>query len=277
MAARASIRLIVNADDYGYYPCISRGILDAAKAGKVNATGILATSPDLTAQLAWLDTVAALEAGVHLTLTHGQPLTAELAARFESRGGRFPNAYSMSLLLLSKQIGIRLIRNEWQAQIEACGGRKLMFLNSHEHIHMLPELFTLTLELAKDYQIPYVRFCRPDRLWPITGASLFRNTAMQCLAAANRFRQPVSTPVFLGLSASCNLNITYLNQVFARLKPGSCYELMCHPGYFSSTEITDFRLIEYHHWQQELGLLLSNELEDLYSKYGIYLSGYNEP
>ena len=32
--------LIVNADDYGYHDCVSKGILSAARQGIVTATGI---------------------------------------------------------------------------------------------------------------------------------------------------------------------------------------------------------------------------------------------
>ena len=52
--AKATIDLIINADDYGYYPCVSKGILEAAKAGALTATGILANSSDLATQLQWL-------------------------------------------------------------------------------------------------------------------------------------------------------------------------------------------------------------------------------
>ncbi len=62
----APIQLIINADDYGYFPCVSRGIIEAAQAGALTATGILANHPDLSTQLDWLDSVPHLDVGVHL-------------------------------------------------------------------------------------------------------------------------------------------------------------------------------------------------------------------
>ena len=38
------LQLIVNADDYGYFPEVSRGIREVAAAGAVTATGILAVA-----------------------------------------------------------------------------------------------------------------------------------------------------------------------------------------------------------------------------------------
>jgi predicted glycoside hydrolase/deacetylase ChbG (UPF0249 family) len=74
MTAREPIHLIINADDYGYFPCISQGILDAVSSGAITATGIMANSPDLKTQLEWLDSVEGLDLGVHLNLTFRRPL-----------------------------------------------------------------------------------------------------------------------------------------------------------------------------------------------------------
>lgn len=51
MKAAAPVRLIINADDYGYFTCVNRGILAAAKAGAITATGVLANSPGMPEQL----------------------------------------------------------------------------------------------------------------------------------------------------------------------------------------------------------------------------------
>ena len=40
-----SKQLIVNADDFGYFPCVSRGIIEAARAGVITATSVLANRP----------------------------------------------------------------------------------------------------------------------------------------------------------------------------------------------------------------------------------------
>lgn len=272
--ARRPIHLIVNADDYGYFPGISKGILDAAASGRVCATGILPNSPDLKTQLEWLDAMDGLDLGVHLNLTSRHPLTAVMAEKLSHWEGCFPGASMMSLLILKGQISISDVRAEWRAQIEACQGRKLKFLNSHEHIHMLPVLFPLTLELAQEYQIPNVRLTKADWLLPLGFSQIIRNTLMQAMQAINQCRFKVSVPIFLGLSQSGKLSLAFLAEVFSRLEPGNTYELMCHPGYFDSAEITDRKLIAYHHWEDELALLQSRKLQDLYEKFTISLSHF---
>ncbi len=274
MMVKEPIQLIINADDYGYYPCISKGILEAARSGAVTATGILANSPDLAAQLEWLDSVDNLDVGVHLNLTFGQPLTAVMADKLARWHGGFPNAYAMSAMLMTRKISLDDVRGEWRAQIEACRGKNLRFLNSHEHIHMLPVLFPLALELARDYDIPQVRLTQAEWLAPFGVSALIRNTLMQTMQAVNQRRLKVNTPLFLGLSRSGKLDYNYLATVFAKLKPGQRYELMCHPGRFDTAEISDPRLLSYHDWEGELALLLSPEVRALYEKFGIHLSHY---
>lgn len=274
MMADAAIDLIINADDYGYYPCISKGILEAAHAGAITATGILANSPDLATQLAWLDGIDNLDLGVHLNLTYRQPLTAAMAGKLAQWQGNFPSAYAMSALLLTGKISLNDVRGEWRAQIEACRGKNLRFLNSHEHIHMLPILFPLALELAQDYGIPYLRLTQAEWRPPFGVSALIRNTLMQAMQAVNQRRLKAATPLFLGLSRSGKLDYDYLAAMFAKLKPGHSYELMCHPGRFDPAEISDPRLLSYHDWEGELALLLSPKVQALYEQYGIRLSHY---
>jgi predicted glycoside hydrolase/deacetylase ChbG (UPF0249 family) len=274
MTAREPIHLIINADDYGYFPCISKGILEAASSGILTATGILANSPDLKAQLEWLDSVEGLDLGVHLNLTFRQPLTAAMAEKLSRWDGCFPGAYWMSLMVLTGKISIQEVRTEWRAQIEACQRKNLLFLNSHEHIHMLPVLFPLVLELAQEYEIPHVRFTQAEWLAPFGVSALVRNTLMQAMQAINQPLLKVKTPIFLGLSQSGKLDFDYLETIFAKLKPGEGYELMCHPGRFDPGEISDPRLRSYHDWEGELTLLLSPKVHALYEKFGIRLSHY---
>lgn len=276
MTSREPIHLIINADDYGYYPSISQGIIDAASSGAVTATGILANSPDLKTQLGWLDSIGNLDLGVHLNLTFKQPLTAHMANKLTYWGGDFPGVYEITLMLLTGKITIQDIRQEWRAQIEACQPRKLLFLNSHEHIHMLPVLFPLTLELAQEYQIPHVRLTQAEWIIPVTASSLIRNSLMYTMHAINQPRLKQAPPILLGLSRSGKLDYAYLNEVFSTLIPGKSYELMCHPGRFDASQISDPKLMTYHDWDGELMLLQSPDVHALYEKFSICLSHYQQ-
>lgn len=275
MLKRKPIYLIVNADDYGYFPCVSQGILDIARAGRLTATGILANSPDLAPQLVSLAAIDGLDIGVHLNLTSGRPLTQTMAEKLPQWQGCFPDAYRMSMMVLTGKIGIGAVRAEWQAQIDACrAGRDLSFLNSHEHIHMLPVLFKLVLQLAEENRIASVRLTRAEWLRPFGLSAVVRNGLIQCMQTVNQMRSGIRSPWFLGLGQSGKLDIEYLAKIFSKLKPGETYELMCHPGYFDPQQISEPGLLAYHDWEKEKALLLSPELQALYENFGIRLSHY---
>lgn len=274
MTLKNPIRLIVNADDYAYFDCVSRGILEAVNSGSVTATGILANSPNIDAQLRMLDTVERLDLGIHLNLTSGKPLTAQMANKLTDFDGFFPSVYQATRLLLQNKIRVAEVRTEWRAQIDLCRNKKLVFLNSHEHIHMLPILFPLVIELAKEFQIPNIRLTKPDWYRSFTPKLLIRNSLIEIMYLLDSRISLKDSPRFLGLGTSGKLNLAYLKQIFSRLQPGQTYELMCHPGRFDSSEINDPKLTSYHEWEAELNLLQSSELKELYQQFDIHLSYY---
>jgi len=278
MTASADARpcLIVNADDYGYFRCVSKGILKAAARGVVTATGVFANTIHFGEHAAWLRDCDALDAGVHLNLTDGTPLTSELQKMLERWSGHFPRKFAMAKAILSGTIKIDAVKREWRAQIERCleHGLKLRFLNSHEHMHMLPSLFPVAKALARDYDIRHMRFPTSRLVRSSSAGSLFRGAVIKILETINRRHMDTPTAHFLGLEASGKLNMQYLQTTLPRLRAGRVYELMCHPGDFDSQEVSDPRLLRYHDWQGELRTLTSPALRELLARSGVRLVGY---
>ena len=226
-----STYLIVNADDYGYFDCVSSGILQAFSHGIVTATGILATSDHFAKHVGWLRDYDALDIGIHLNLTDGVPLTRDLRTRLPS--GQFPGKYSAALAVLSGRITKEAVKCEWRAQIERClaAGLSLKFINSHQHIHMLPPLLAVARELAREFDVAHVRFPTSGLVASTPKGALFRSAVMKILEVSNR-RSSDSAPSahFLGLEASGKLTPQWLERCIFQLRPGHVYELMCHPG-----------------------------------------------
>jgi predicted glycoside hydrolase/deacetylase ChbG (UPF0249 family) len=275
---RPPVWLIVNADDYGYFDCVSRGILEAALHGVVTATGIFANSARFDEHVGWLAEYPELDLGVHLNLTDGQPLTEDLRRRLSRSSGRFPGKYAIAKAVLTGKVGRDEVTGEWRAQIDRCldKGLEIRFLNSHEHIHMLPRLFSIVQALAEEYAIPHLRFSTPERprLW--TAGALVRDTAMRLLAAYNRGRSEAPTADFLGMGISGRLDGRYLAETAARMQPGRVYELMCHPGRCAGEEVGDPRLLRYHDWQGELKSLTDLALKEELAGRGVRLVGYRQ-
>src|SRR5262249_32402328 len=176
------------------------------------------------------------------------------------------------------RIKLQDVVQEWQAQIERCleSGLVPLFLNSHEHIHMLPRVFRKTLELAQYYRIPFVRYANAEWIGSLRMSVLARNISLQLLDSINVPYKPDNSPTLLGVSSSGRLTLTYLQRRFPLLQEGQIYELMCHPGYRDSKEISDPRLLSYHQWEAELYLLQSDEMHELCKRYKVQISGYRD-
>ncbi|MDA8168634.1 MAG: ChbG/HpnK family deacetylase [Nitrospiraceae bacterium] len=270
--------LIVNADDYGYFSCISRGILDGGENGLITATGVIANSHNFSEHLHRLKAAAYLDAGVHLNLSYGRPLTNRMERKLGKRGGKFPGKYPVLFELLTGKLTIEDILEEWRAQIWRCtdAGLKIYFLNTHEHLHAFPALFEAIMLLKKEYKVPYIRFPEPE--WDAWGGArgMVRNALLQCIRGLNRFSAPEDAPRVLGISNSGKLTRAYLKKRLLSLEKGKIYELMCHPGYFDPAEIKDKRLRSYHRWEQELELLKSQEVRGLCNARGVRVVRYSD-
>ncbi len=271
--------LIVNADDYGYFTGVSRGILDAAKEGVVTATGIMANSRDLEKHLRLFAEVDSLDAGIHLNLTHGEPLTDRMRDLLCDWGGRFPKKFQITTAILTRNVPLAAVEEEWRTQILRCVeyGINPVFMNSHEHLHMLPSLFGVVVKLANEFGIQHIRHSSPE--WEPTRkiSDWVRNlilgsTSVMTLA---RFRQHEKIR-FIGASRSGKLNMEYFRRKLPQLEPGQVYELMCHPGYLDFHEVRDTALLEYHAWEQELAALRSTEFRDLCESSEVQLIGFRD-
>lgn len=271
-------RLIVNADDFGYFDSVSRGILHAIEAGQVTATGIMANGDGLANRVVSLQAAdGCVDLGVHLNLSLGEPVTRVMRRRLARWGGRFPTKFTVAGAILCRMISIEDVRAEWAAQIERCLrlGIEPWFLNSHEHLHMLPPLFAVALELAEEYEIPHVRHVSPEPLASVPPHGTFRNLVMSVLQLVHGRREQMS-PHFVGLGASGRLTTQYLRRRFSFLRPGRTYELMCHPGYYDSEEIEERYLTRYHEWESELRLLTGGTFQAICTEFGIGLIGYRD-
>ncbi len=141
--------LALCADDYGLAPAIDHGILGLLAAGRLSALSCLvngAAWPAAARPLRALPAAARAGVGLHLNLTEGRPLTAALAARWPV----LPPLPRLIALAHLRRLPLAAIRAEWQAQLaafEQASGQPPAHLDGHQHVHHLPQLRGLLLEL----------------------------------------------------------------------------------------------------------------------------------
>ncbi|MEO8355510.1 MAG: carbohydrate deacetylase [Chloroflexota bacterium] len=235
-------RLIINSDDYGRTPEISRGIREAHLHGVVTSTTCMMNIPTTAEDVAIaLQETPKLGLGVHLVLTMGRPISApeSLQSIVDENGNFFK--YSPLVEHLTS-LNMDEVKKEWRAQIEAfikASGRKPTHLDSHHHSsYFSPQLFHGMLELAKEYDCP-IRFPFTDVSSELEETS---KHVPELIGEFNPRRPDVFIVNFYDESATKENLLSIINSV----GDGSS-EIMCHPGYVEA----DFAKESVYNLQRE--------------------------
>jgi predicted glycoside hydrolase/deacetylase ChbG (UPF0249 family) len=207
------LKLIVNADDFGYTPGVTAGILRAHREGIVTATTMMANAPDTDGAARAAHAVSDLDVGVHLAVTYGAPLTAPERVPSLVEGGRFPRVTDL-LRAGRPDAGEALV--EYRAQyrrVRDLIGREPSHLDTHHWVHDLPALEEAFLALAKE-----------------TGAAARTHDGRQ----RARFRDAgVRTPDHFvrEFQHSGAIHLEAMLDLLERVaEEGGVVELMCHPA-----------------------------------------------
>ncbi|HEY6201899.1 MAG TPA: ChbG/HpnK family deacetylase [Candidatus Limnocylindria bacterium] len=144
------MKLIVNADDFGYSESVSAGILRAHRDGIVGATTLMTNAPHTRGAANLARATPSLDVGVHLVLTFDRPLAGvERVPTLVDRDGRF----FRPIALLARDIDRREALIEYRAQYLKARellGREPTHLDSHHWVHDHPALEWAIGELARE-------------------------------------------------------------------------------------------------------------------------------
>ena len=237
--------LIVNADDLGLTVGVNEGIFDAHDGGIVTSASLFANAPATADAIRRSRSRPSLGVGVHLTLVDGAPtLPPSRVPTLVQDDGRFHGSWkSFIVACLHGGVALDEVERELIAQIDRIRseGIRLTHLDTHEHVHVYPPLFTIVARLADRFRIPVVRV--PYERWsPVWGDEWQRYVARR-QSRLNLTMLPwahcdyraaaalgIRTPQFTGRFHTGVLNTMAVEATIRRLRPGTT-ELMVHPGY----------------------------------------------
>lgn len=146
-----AMKLIINADDFGYSRAINYGIIDAYNMGAVRSCTAMMNmyAAEHAADMAARN--PGLGVGIHLVLTTGKSLTG--GKSITDGEGNFLNQLVLMELLEKGRVEAGDIEAEFEAQIQKAQslGFNIDHLDSHHHIHMRPQVLPIFLEKARKY------------------------------------------------------------------------------------------------------------------------------
>ncbi len=210
------MRLIVNADDFGYSWGQNYGIIDAYQKGIVRSTSLMVGGMAASHALELAQGNPGLGVGLHLVLDYGRPVSSPhlISSLVDSAGAFLRPVFEGPL-----DLNISEVELEWRAQIlwVQDKGIQLTHLDSHHHFHLHSQLFAVTCQLAKEFDLPIRTL--PFQ-WPEGGV----------FADLSTLKVPdVSLVDFYGPG----VGEAFFTNFFASYPQfrDSTVEVMCHPAY----------------------------------------------
>jgi chitin disaccharide deacetylase len=231
----SGIRLIVNADDFGFTRDVNDGIVEAHRDGILTATTLMAGGDAFEHAVGLARENPSLDVGCHLVLVE---------------------RWSAKDLAWALTRGEDWIYREFARQVRKVvkAGIQPSHLDTHKHAHLLPAAMNAMARVAREFGIKWVR-----RTFGYTPARVPHDLN--------------STDHFAGFKNTGNLDRESLIAVVEGL-PAGLTEFMCHPGKLgpelrgAATRLKESRAIE-------LAALTSGEVREAIARRGVALVNYS--
>ncbi len=273
--------LIVNADDFGLSEGVNRGIIHAHRKGIVTSTTLLTHMPASLSAVELAKSNPSLGVGVHLNYTQGRNLYPRLIASelFSSNGStQYPVPMLWVATVLNRRIRRRL-RDLFCYQITWCleRGVEITHLDTHKHIHICPWIAQVVAQVAREFDIPAVRF--PYEFPVSPGALVLPNRAFFFLffpfakvtKEILRKRGIVTPDQFYGIYNTGKWSKERFLECIGNL-PAGVTEVMVHPGYHEGLRPGDTRLLGSR--RRELEMLIDKDILNCFRDFDIKRISY---
>ncbi|MHC1742273.1 MAG: carbohydrate deacetylase [Syntrophobacteraceae bacterium] len=287
-------RLIINADDLGYTRGINEAIVRCARQGLLRSATIMAGGAAFEHAVDVARDAPDLGIGVHLAMTELRPVLNAVWLPGLLNGAKTLPAAAWTLyrLLATNRAVLESLRHELSGQMEKVLARGIQptHVDSHKHLHALPIILDVVLDVARQFGVRWIRnpfddtaVLSMDRVVHPRSRGTFR--AQSAKARAIRiFKSCFETRVFrAGLASPGHFFGVALTGVWsadalallARHLPPGVSEVMFHPG-DCDAELRGMRTRLLDQREVERDLLLSESVRDLIRAHDISLISYGE-
>jgi len=233
-------RLIINADDFGLNGDVNRGIIMAREAGAITNTTLMIKKEGASEAIDYALANPSFSVGLHIDID-------EIVLGERKGSKRFEETY-LTQRLADPQI-LDAIEEDLLAQLELFekSGLPLSHIDSHHHLHALPQLFYVILKVLEGRRIRTMRVAKnydlvkyPSIMWDPT----FYDRAIialnkQGISIADRF-------------------LPFSEIDLLEAMPQGITEMMTHVGKGESWREKELRFLMSDKWQ---ALLKQNNVE----------------
>lgn len=241
------MRVIINSDDLGMNPVVNEKILDLMFRRRITSASILANGPSVEQAIKLLPKGTGCSLGVHLNLTEFNPLTPAkhlngLRGCLDENGA-FAGQQNLDRFSISPSCQEGIYRElKLQVKKVVSMGVKVSHLDSHNHMHTIPQVFPVIKRLQKEFGIRKVR--TTWNIYPL-GKPVSRTLLMKKKVWDFALRRLYATTTTQGLTTFS----TFYDLAKTRKLLCQSIELMTHPGHTEYDEET--RLLD-RDWENEI-------------------------
>ena len=259
--------LIVNADDFGRHELINRAVEKALTEGCLRSATIMAGGIAFDDAVSVAKKNPALGVGLHFTLANGFPVLppSEIPTLVTEDGIFFENYVVFLKKYLQGKVSGDEIKSELAAQLEKVqnAGINLTHFDSHQHLHHIPGIIEICLDLAESAKITAMRVSETkifdgelDSIGKFIGRLGLSSLAK--FAAHKAHKKNFKTPEhFTGIVAGEAVDENFLSKLLENLQEGTT-EIMLHPG--TDNEILQKYCDWEHDFEGELAAVTSPKI-----------------
>lgn len=153
------MRLIVNADDFGFSKHANDAIILCHQKGIVTSTTLLAGSEAFDEAITLAGQNPNLAIGIHLAIDGALNIGKEYKTLLDPTSGRFYDDVRIVKRIIKGKLNHAELVEEYSLQIEKVlnTGISVSHLDHHHHLHLYFPILRAVLEVAKKYDIPFIR------------------------------------------------------------------------------------------------------------------------
>lgn len=143
-----NLTLIINADDFGYDPAVTRGILESMERGVVSSTTAISNGPHSLDAITKVKS-SALAVGLHFNLARFAPVSTMPKGHLNAEGGFIEDR--------ARELPVSVVEQECGAQLdklELMLGRPVSHLDVHKHLHKHANVLEGVIKIAQKRKLP---------------------------------------------------------------------------------------------------------------------------
>ena len=275
--------LIVNADDFGRHELINRAVEKAFNSGCLRSATLMAGGIAFDDAVKLAKKIPGLGVGIHFTLANGNPvLPPSEIPTLVTEEGIFHGDYIKFLKrYIGGKISLQEVRSELAAQLEKIqrAGLTLTHFDSHQHLHHVPGIVKIAVELAQAAGIGAMRIANAklfdgelDSIGKFVGRLGLGSLAK--FASRQARKKNFATPEhFAGIVAGESVSESFMLKLIEHLQEGTT-EVMLHPG-TDNKILQDFCQWE-HDFEEELAAVTSPKVLSLLAEKNVSAINFSD-